>query len=383
MIIERYLIREVATPLAAVLGILTALFAGYSTAGLLSDAVNGLLPTGAIAELVGLKLLIALEVLVPISLYVSVVMAFGKLYGDSEFTAMYALNVSPGMVLRAVFMLSAGLAGAVLLLSLHVRPWAYEKSHEITRRAQLSMNVDAMESGTFYLNKHGGRVIFFPRRDGIRGPAKDVFIQIQHPDTTDIIMAESARALPPRQDGGSNVRLDNAHVYFLGKSDTTQDRMMDVGSITLDPANHNIAPEEYSATGVPTARLARSGNPADIAEFQWRLSTPLSTLLLGMLGMPLSRVQPRQGGRYAKFGTAILVYSGYYLLCTSARTWVQHGTVSAIPGIWWAPALLGLFLVAALYWPQWNVAFHVRTLLRRLAGDLRVPPEQTARHDAA
>lgn len=188
MIIERYLIREVAKPLAAVLGILAALFVGYSTAGLLADAVNGLLPTGAIAELVGLKLLISLEVLIPISLYVSVVMAFGKLYGDSEITAMFALQVTPGIVLRALFMLSGGLAVLVLALSLVVRPWAYEKSHDITYRAQLSMNVDAMESGTFYLNKHGGRVIFFPRREGIRGPAKEVFIQIQHPTTTDIIM---------------------------------------------------------------------------------------------------------------------------------------------------------------------------------------------------
>ncbi|MDG3439140.1 LPS export ABC transporter permease LptF [Nitrospirillum amazonense] len=381
MIIERYLIREVAKPLAAVLGILAALFVGYSTAGLLADAVNGLLPTGAIAELVGLKLLISLEVLIPISLYVSVVMAFGKLYGDSEITAMFALHVSPGIVLRALFMLSGGLAVLVLALSLFVRPWAYEKSHDITYRAQLSMNVDAMESGTFYLNKHGGRVIFFPRREGIRGPAKEVFIQIQHPTTTDIIMAQSAHALPPKRDGGSNVQLDGAHVYFLGRDDSTQDRMMDVGSVTLDPANHNIAPQEYSATGVSSARLARSSDPADIAEFQWRLSTCLSTLLLGLLGMPLSRVNPRQGGRYAKFGTAILVYSGYYLLCTSARTWVQHGSVGAIPGIWWAPALLAVLLVVALYWPQWNVEFRVRALVKRLSGSLEVPREHTVRHD--
>ena len=76
--IDRYLIREVSKPFAAILGILVALFAGYSLAGILSDAVNGLLPIGTIAKLAALKVLISLEVLIPISLYIAVVhSAFG------------------------------------------------------------------------------------------------------------------------------------------------------------------------------------------------------------------------------------------------------------------------------------------------------------------
>ena len=39
----------------------------------------------------------------------------------------------------------------------------------------------------------------------------------------------------------------------------------------------------------------QSDNPEDIAELQWRLSTPLSTLLLALLGVLLSRTTPRQG----------------------------------------------------------------------------------------
>ncbi|WP_044561239.1 LPS export ABC transporter permease LptF [Azospirillum sp. B4] len=382
MIIERYLIREIAKPLTAVLGILMALFAGYSTASLLADAVNGLLPTGAIAELIGLKLLISLEVLIPISLYISVVLAFGKLYSDSEFVAMYALHVTPGQVMRAVVKLSAVMAATVLLLSLFARPWAYEKSHEISHEAQLSLNMDAMESGTFYISQHGKRVIFFPRREGLKGPAEDVFIQIQRPDSTHVILAQKAFALPPKPTGGSDVRLQDAHVYFLSHKDGGSDRMLDVGGISLDPGNHEVTPTSYSATGVSTALLARSTQPVDIAEFQWRLSTPLSTLLLGMLGMPLSRVNPRQGGRYSKFGAAILVYSGYYLLCTSARTWVQHGSVGPVPGIWWAPGLLAVLLVVSFYWPQLNVEFHARALVRRLSGRLPAP-EHVISHDPA
>src|SRR5262249_12310399 len=116
------------------------------------------------------------------------------------------------------------------------------------------------------------------------------------------------------------------------------------------PNRHDEAPLEYSSVAAPTAALAVSTAPKDIAEMQWRLSTPLSTLLLGLLGIPLSRTRPRQS-KYENFGTAILIYSGYYLICTSARTWVQHGTVRGFPGIWWAPATLALVLFIAAFAP--------------------------------
>ena len=68
LIINRYLIREISKPLATILAVLVTLFASYSAAEFLSDAVNGLLPTNTIGEMIGLKALISLEVLIPVSL---------------------------------------------------------------------------------------------------------------------------------------------------------------------------------------------------------------------------------------------------------------------------------------------------------------------------
>ena len=122
-----------------------------------------------------------------------------------------------------------------------------------------------------------------------------------------------------------------------------------------------------SALAVRDAELARA---RDLAQRHERLaalatlsagaahelSTPLSTLLLGLCGLPLSRVKPRQS-RYAKFGTAIGIYSLYYLVCMSARSLVQQGIVPAFPGLWWAPALLGAAMLAAWLGPaQWRRA---------------------------
>ena len=354
MIINGYLIREISKPLAAILGIFVTLFASYSADGFLSDAVNGLLPTDTIAELIGLKVLISLEVLIPISLYISVVLSFGKLYRDSEFTAMFALRVTPARVMGAVLALSGCLALLVAGLSLVARPWAYQKLHELSRRAEVSLNVDDMRAGTFYIGDHGNRVIFLAHRDGPESSARDVFVQLTRSDRTQIIYARRAYSLQPTAPGDdSEVHLSDAHIYEIGDEKGQADRILNAQEIILDPSSRSGAPPEYSSVAAGSARLAASDTAEDIAEFQWRLSTPLSTLLLAMLGVPLSRAQPRQG-KYAKVGAAILIYFGYYLLCTSARTWVQHGEVASLPGIWWVPALLAVVLIVALSGPYFK-----------------------------
>src|ERR1700740_3485419 len=106
MIINRYLLREIVGPLAVVLSVLAVLFTSYGAAGFLSNAVNGLLPTDMIVQLIGLRTLIALELLIPISLYLSVIMAFGRMYSDSEVTAIFALGFSPARVMGVVLALS-------------------------------------------------------------------------------------------------------------------------------------------------------------------------------------------------------------------------------------------------------------------------------------
>ncbi len=350
MSIDRYLIREVSKPFAAILGILVALFAGYSLAGILSDAVNGLLPIGTIAKLAALKVLISLEVLIPISLYIAVVLAFGRLYADSEYTAMSALGMTPRQLGRPVLILAACLAFTVSCLSLVIRPWAYATSHAITQRASAMLNVNAMEAGTFYVGQDDRQVIFLTSRAGPGSPARDVFVERKLNGHTEVIFAKLGMPLPTQPGGQREVYLTDAHIYKLTPQNSQNDQILNVQGIALDPNGPPAGAPGYSPVAASTAHLAGSNAPRDIAELQWRLSTGISTLLLGLLGIPLSRGRPRQN-KYAKFGPAILIYSGYYLLCTSARTWVEHGEVGRIPGLWWAPCLLALFLLAAIYEP--------------------------------
>ena len=106
-------------------------------------------------------------------------------------------------------------------------------------------------------------------------------------------------------------------------------------------------PEQYA----PIVTLWKNRNNADAAaELQWRISMPLSVIILTLLAVPLSKVKTRQG-KFAQLIPAILIYIVYADLIFVARVWIQKGSISSLLGIWWvhgvffllAMALLGIF----------------------------------------
>ena len=88
----------------------------------------------------------------------------------------------------------------------------------------------------------------------------------------------------------------NGFEYKLSRHEGIN-RISEFNELTIYPNDKKAV--YYTRRAAPNSRLATSSNPKEIAEFQWRLSTGLSPLLLALLGIPLSRATPRQG-KYAK-----------------------------------------------------------------------------------
>src|SRR5690606_29462274 len=59
-----------------------------------------------------------------------------------------------------------------------------------------------------------------------------------------------------------------------------------------------------------TQELLGSSEPKIQSELQWRLSMPILVLVVTLIAVPLSRVNPRQG-RFLKLLPAILLYMAY------------------------------------------------------------------------
>jgi lipopolysaccharide export system permease protein len=354
VLLERYLIREIAKPALGVSAILAAVFVSYLLARYLGDVVDGLLPSRTIAFMVLLRTAISLEVLLPITLFLCVVMALSRLHADAEMVAMSALGVGPVRVVRAVGALAAGLAVGVAVLSLFVRPWAYEQSYRLRAEAGAELDLDRFQAGRFYAKQRGEYVVFADSDQPDEGRLAGVFVHNEERGIRQVVFAQRAYQRVDPVSGERTLVLLRGRHYRISPTVDGRDRAVGFERIEMPLRTEAVVPE-YRRKAAPSAILARSRDPMDVAEMQWRLTTPLATVFLALLGIPLSRAVPRQG-RYARFAAAVIAYAAYYNVKAMAKTWVERGVVSPFPGLWWVDALLAGVVVLLLWqpWGQWR-----------------------------
>ncbi len=144
MIIDRHISREIIRPFCTGLGLLVLIFIGFSAARQLTLAASGQLDMLTALKLVSLNTLITLEILLPSAFFFSVLSAIGRLYRDSEMSALYAAGVSRARILQAVLKLALVIALTTGLMSTLGRPWAFRPSHASESQAAAQFDLKQM-----------------------------------------------------------------------------------------------------------------------------------------------------------------------------------------------------------------------------------------------
>ena len=351
MIIDRHISWEIMRPFATGLGLLVLIFIGFSAARQLSLAAEGQLDMLTAFKLIGLNTLITLEILLPSAFFFSVLSAIGRLYKDSEMNALYAAGVSRARILEAVLKLALVVALITGFISIQGRPWAFRTSYALEAEAAAQFDLKQMATGEF-VNLDGSDYVFIAKDiDLERGLHKGVFLQKSHNNNerSEIIVAESA-SLPTLNPGqATQAEFYNGYNYLLDNRQR-QDMTLEFKELVVRLANEE-AQERYRRKAETTVKLADSSEPKDIAEYQWRITTPLATILLALIAVPLARSAPRES-RFRNFSFALLVYIALFSMVSILRTWIEQGKLGAIPGLWSAYVLQAMLLVILVTQPR-------------------------------
>jgi len=345
--VDRYIAGDISKPLLIFCPALLFLYVNFSAIRYLDVVASGLLRADAVLPLLLLGLAMALEILLPIGFHISVVVGLSRLYTDSEMTAFFACGISPMRIFRVVVVISLLVALLMACLTLYVRPWAYGLRYLFEHQAIAEFNFADLKPGHFYENPSGNRVLFFEGVDPASGRMQRVFIQTISGDTVTIVSADEAFHEPGNDGRGRGFLVCiRARSYDLSSS---QDGMSWTVSpelvVKLDTPD---VPIGYKRKSAPTWELAHSIKSSDITELQWRLSMPVFAFLMGLLGFPLSRANPREG-KYAKLFLSAVSYAVFYNLQLIAKTWVEQGVVKPILGLWWPDLLLALLIVGLIW----------------------------------
>jgi len=333
MRITRYIIREITAPFLVGTTFLAVIFSAYASASYLIDVANGMLQPGIIAYLIFLKLMTVLDVILPSALYFSVIFGLFRLYRDAEIVAFMAAGFSEWQLLRSVFYFSLIVALIVGLASNVGRPWAFRINYALKARAMAELDIKKIQAGRFHELKRSNQVLFAETIDAVNGRLHDIYMQTDA--GSGMIRVITAQSLQLPQSDAANilpVTFEKGYIYLLDDQGS-KDRVIEFGNLTL-PLVGGVAPVGYKRKAAYTYELAHSDNAGDIAEFQWRLATPLTSILLALLGVPLSYTSPGQG-RHMRIILAIIVYALLFNLFGVAHSLVDQAQVPAFPGIWW------------------------------------------------
>ncbi|MCI0505912.1 MAG: LPS export ABC transporter permease LptF [Gammaproteobacteria bacterium] len=347
MIIDRYLITEIMQTMLAVLLVLLLIFMGRYFALFLSYAVDGDITASVVVDLLLLRTMSAFNMMLPFALYIAVLISFGRLYKDNEMTALAASGVSITRINFTIMGLGTFFVVVVAVIALWISPWADDKQKEMEIEAGKASIVESLSPGQFnQFSKRKDAVFYVGAIAEDRQSFQNVFLQMEVNKRMDVYSADHGYIHRDEETGDRYLVLVNGYRY-LGNPGEQDFLIQEYEKYAVRLALPKISKQPRSKSAVPTAQLLQDAKPKDMAELQWRLSMPISTLLLAMLGLVISRTSPRQG-RFAKLFVAILVYVIYNNLISVARSWIEQNKVPVEVGIWWVHLLLFVFIAILL-----------------------------------
>lgn len=350
MIIFRYLLAEVFKSQLAVFVILMTIILSQRFVKILADASEGEVPGQLVMSIVALKLPQLAVIILPLSAFIGILVAYGRIYADSEMTVLHATGVSEWYVTRITLVLSLLLAIAAGGVTLFLSPWATEREYQVLEKADASAGLMSVVPGRFQHTSNEKAVIFVHDvgRGSEAGRLGRVFVAQSSDDDANSLAVVYAQSGIVREDatGAQSLQLDAGRRY-AGTVSSPAFEITEFEQYQIQIREQEVEQRRRKLGSVPSSELLLLDSNEAVAEWHWRIAIPLSIPLLTLIAVPLSRVNPRQG-KFGRLLPALLLYLGYYSLLIIARSALEDGKIPAQLGMWWlhgTALLLGVVLI--------------------------------------
>lgn len=360
MLIFRYLSREVLQVMLAVSVALLLITMSSRFVKYLGQAASGDLATDVLFSIMLFRIPGFLELIIPLALFLGILLAYGRLYVESEMVVLSACGVSSNRLLAYTMTVSILVAVLVGALSFWLSPSGAAKVQTIFNDPKTYSQVNTLVEGRFQSTEGGTRVTYTESIDGEASVMNNIFIsetsRTRHDQDINVLIADTGQIV--RQGGNRYLQLENGY-RFKGSPGY---RRMEVtefvayGQLLQEPQDKTR--QQLKVEARPTVDLVGSEEPGDKAALYWRISLPLLVPVVGLIALSLSRTNHRQG-RYVKLLPAIMIYLAYLLLLSAARSGMEDPEGGFQVSIWLIHLLFLMLGLVLFYWD---------TLRARLAG---------------
>ena len=363
MILRRYMTQQVAANTAIVLLFLMALMLGGRLIRYFGIAAEGRLDVGLLFAIIGYNIPTFLELILPLSFFIALMLVLGRMYVDQEMSVLFASGISRGRLTRLMIPLITGLFIFQMGISLLAKPWGLSNSKQIWQTQSLGSLLDLVRPKTFISS--GNYHLYVDEFDKEKRELKNLYVVQQQTDKSgkiaknDVIITATRAYQVPSKDTDSSMQLDlfQGRRYELGTNNAKYNQAsFEKYRITLEkPASEKIT-ETNVETQTTAKLLANTQKPEVKAELGYRFTMPWLIIIAAMLATPLAQVRPRQG-RWLRLLPSVLIFASCAISIISLRTAIGKERISEYAYIW---LMLGFVAFALLLNWQSRVVHRVR-----------------------
>lgn len=346
MIFQRAVRREFTHSAAGVFIALFAILLTTQLIRLLAEAAQGSIAPEAVVALLGFAALNYIPALLSVSLFIAILLALSRSYRDSEMVVWFSSGLSLAAWIRPVMTFTLPLVVAIAGLSLFVSPWAMSQSAEYRGNLDLRRDAGQASPGAFQESSSGDRVVFVEAVADDASYVKNVFVSSIQNQRLGVTMAATGHQ-EIAENGDRFMVLENGRRYEV-EPGTPEFRILEYKRYAIRLETKEARGIERTPRNTPTFELMEKNTPVYRAELLWRLSVPFSAIVLALLAIPMSFVNPR-AGRSANMILALFTYMLYLNLMTISQAWVASGRISFALGLI-AVHLFMLCLLPLMFW---------------------------------
>ena len=353
-IIDRYILREIAYPFFLILFVLTFVLLMGKIIQLMDLMVNKGVSFIDISKLFLLLTPSFLILTIPISLLISILIGLGRLSGDNELTILKASGMSLYKLLGPVAIASLIAFIITAATSLFLVPHSkYATKNLLFNVAKKKASVGIKEK---VFNDDFKGILLYAESIPVNGDyMKGVIIsdtRISREPST--IIAEKAflvsdpslMTVTLRLENGSTHMVDKALRNYRKMAFSSYDVNLDIES-SIAEAKKVDAKDSTEMTIWELSQKLKTAGLEDAVfremaiEFYKTITTPLSCIVFGILGIPLS-IRAHRAVRSRGFTVGLIIVFIYYIMRLGGEALVETGRLSPLIGTWTPNIIFGV-----------------------------------------
>lgn len=311
----------------------------------LSQAAVGNISPDIIFLIMAYRLPGFLELILPLGLFMAILLAYGRMYLESEMTVLHACGYGRSRLLMNTWLISFFVALIVGGMTLFVSPWGMAKVEQLFAEQASKTAFELLTPGRFQDVNIGNRVTYAGGLSEDKQVMYEVFVAESDGDSerVNILYADRGVQTVDKATGDRYLVLQSGRQYQgePGHADYKELAFESYGVLIAEQA-----PEvrKIKEEAILTKDLIASDQRGYQSILYWRISLVILIPIVTLIAVAMCQVNPRQG-RYLHLLPAMLLYVLYLGLLIVAK---KEAADSEVPPILMFSSVHGFFLVLAL-----------------------------------